>query len=156
MRNGLIILVALLALSSSMSGAEAGPDGGLDPLAVQERCYGYSYGQKGFPQDFAQAHIWCQRSADLGLSSGQTLYAEIFYKGHGIQQDYAAAERWYRKAAEAGHPHAQIMMGVLYLKGHGVERDLSTGISWIQRAANQGDPDAQRLLDRLKNEREAD
>jgi TPR repeat protein len=144
---------ALLPLAIALGACATGaPDTDPEtPLGVHARCYGYSYGERGLRRDYARALEWCRRAAELGVPSGQTLYAELYYTGRGVEQDYATAFAWYERAAEAGHLHAQLMLGLMYAQGQGVDADPETGLVWIQRSADQGHEKAIELLEKLES-----
>jgi TPR repeat protein len=77
-------------------------------------CYGYIYG-KGLSLDFQKARFWCEKAANAGQSSSETLYAELYYFGEGGPVDFERAAFWYEKAAEQGHVHAEFMLFNLYV-----------------------------------------
>jgi len=96
----------------------------------------------GVPQDFTQAVLWLQKSAEQGNIVAQVELGVVFDE----MQDYPQALNWYRKAAEQGHPRAEYNLGLAYQNGEAVPKDMAQAIAWFRKAADQGDVLAQSNL----------
>jgi TPR repeat protein len=93
----------------------------------------------GVPQDYKQAALWLQKSAEQGNIIAQVELGVVFDK----MQDYAQALIWYRKAAEKGNARAEYNLGLAYQDGESVPKDMEQAIAWYRKAADQGDAFAQ-------------
>lgn len=69
--------------------------------------YNYSAGEKGLPQNYAEAVQWYTKAANQGHAAAQNNLGLCYEKGNGVKQDYAKAIEWYKKALGNGSPKAQ-------------------------------------------------
>jgi TPR repeat protein len=96
----------------------------------------------GVRQDYKQAALWLQKSAEQGDIIAQVELGVVFDK----MQDYAQALVWYRKAAEQGNARAVYNVGLAYQEGEAVPKDMAQANAWYRKAADQGDVLAQTNL----------
>jgi len=106
-----------------------------DAVALNHLCYGYIYGQEGYPKDYKQALLWCKKGAVLGEPNDETLYAEMYYFGEGVKKDDVIAEKWYKRAAEQNHPHAEFMLAVLEARKD--KLNINVFCYWLERSISQ-------------------
>lgn len=116
-----------------------------DQEAMHDLCYRYIYGRHA-KKDYAEARIWCGKSAEAGGDSSQVLLAEMYYNGHGMPVDFAQAVGWYEAAARQEHPHAWLMLYYMYKQGKGVEPDDAIAMTYLQAAV---DAEYQPAIDEL-------
>jgi TPR repeat protein len=65
------------------------------------------YAGFGVEQNYQDALIWLQQSAEQGNSNAQYLIGFIYANGDGVVEDQQQAVVWYRKAALQGNQSAQ-------------------------------------------------
>ncbi len=107
-----------------------------DTIAQQ----GYSLLSQG---RYADAGSVCQKPAEHGNLTCQTILGVLYDFGQGWPQDYNKAAYWYTKAAMQGNPTAQGNLGYLYHQGTGVAKDDNQAVYWYIKSAEQGYVDAQ-------------
>ena len=108
-----------------------------DPEAAHQLCYAYTQGA-GVRKNYRKAFPWCGLGAKAGISSSQTLLAEMYFLGFYVPKDEKMAERWYRTAAENGHIHAQYMLGHMALLRAESSQDVDEMCLWLGTAAAAG------------------
>ncbi|KAF9922884.1 hypothetical protein FBU30_006981 [Linnemannia zychae] len=109
----------------------------------------YHKGQ-GVAQDYSQAMIWYQKSAELELAIAQRSIGAMYLKGQGTPKDYSLALKWFLKAAKQGDAEAEHSIGSLCENGRGVPKDHSEAMKWYQKAMDHNHKSAKFKLDRLK------
>ena len=97
-------------------------------------------------KQWTEAARWFSRSAEQGLSSGQTELALLLYRGQGVPRNRVRAFELMLEAARSGDMIAQYNVGVLYQRGAGTARDVAKARRWLQRAADKGVEDARERL----------
>jgi hypothetical protein len=114
---------------------------------------GYFYAEGlGVRQDYGQAQIWYQRSADHGRKDALYNIALLYWRGGpGMPRDVPEAVRRLRQAADAGFATAAVMIGRIYRDGDGVHQDTAEAMRWLKKAADQGNVEATAELRRMKN-----
>jgi len=102
--------------------------------------------------DREMAFAYFRKSAECGLSVGQTATALCFHNGYGCRKNYEQAYYWFSKAVQSRPPNpaAEYYLGLYYLKGYGVNRNISAAKGWLRRAAGHGSQDAQKALSELR------
>jgi len=60
------------------------------------------YDGKGVPQDFGQAAVWFERSAEKDYPKAQRNLGEMYASGQGIKRDYVQAYKWLNICAARG------------------------------------------------------
>lgn len=154
MRYLLIFFIILVGCSTTESKNEDNINSILslartgDKEAIHIACYRFLYGE-GAAQSNTNAYYWCKKSAEANLSSGQTLYAEIYYSGLGVPKNYQKAIYWYTKAARNNHPHAMLMLFYIYIDGKGVESNPGLAYIYLKRAADLGYDKAIEILNEI-------
>jgi len=101
-------------------------------------------------QDLAQARLWYERAATLGLPRAMNALGELYLTGAGGPRNAATAKELFEKAAEQDEAAAMRNLGLIYLLGQGVERDETSAKYWFERAAAFGDQEAQINLSRFE------
>ena len=81
-----------------------------DLQEIVDRCFGYRYGDEGYPLDPEKAVHWCREAALLGSSGSQTVLADLYYSGNGVGQDYQEALYWYTLADNGRHAQAALAL----------------------------------------------
>jgi TPR repeat protein len=115
----------------------AAEGGDLAAMVVLGGCF--RSGERGAPQDGAQAVVWRRRSAAGNVATAQYNLGVMHEDGlGGLAQNIAEAARLYRLAADAGYAHAQFNLGLLYADGHGVREDEAEAVRLWKLAAAQG------------------
>ena len=110
---------------------------GDDRDAIHSLCYSQLYGE-GLPKNPRQAFHWCKMGAELGISSSQTLLAEMYRFGIYVKKDDAIARQWYEAAAQQGHIHAQFMLGRLIFQYAKSTEEAQEACKWFLAASNAG------------------
>ncbi len=105
--------------------------------AMHNVCYRYRYGVNA-SENLTEALFWCSKAADVGISSAQTLLAEMYHNGLGTPVNYEKALYWYSKAAENNHVHAMLMLFYMYGKGEGVTPNAELAYTYLKKAADLG------------------
>ncbi len=154
--NKMLLLLILLVLSGCASVAGTQQDeptlSGKTQL-LQSYCFQNMYGGFGTPPNYQNAALWCQRAAEQGNKSAQTLMGEIYLFGLANQQDYSQAMKWYHMAAvdgqDYGHAHAQFMLYHMLKNGLGVAPDDTAASEWLNMARQQGHAGAAQLYSDL-------
>lgn len=124
-----------------------------NPDAIHELCYRTIYGYGGAVKNYEEAYQWCQKGAQTGNNSSQTLLAELYLHGNYVKQDYSKAFQLYKSAAMSGHRHAQFILYFMYSKGHGTDKDDELAQFWLNQSASSGYKHAIKLRDQLKTEK---
>jgi localization factor PodJL len=112
-----------------------------DPSAEFEVAARFAEG-RGIAQDFKQAMIWYQRSAQRGFAPAQYRLGTLFERGIGTKADGARAKIWYGRAAEQGHVKAMHNLAVLS-SGREQSADYPTAVTWFTAASEHGLTDSQ-------------
>ncbi len=112
-----------------------------DPSAEFEVAARFAEG-RGVSQDFKQANVWYQRSAQRGFAPAQYRLGTLFERGIGIKADVARAKIWYGRAAEQGHVKAMHNLAVLN-SGRDQSADYPTAVTWFTAASERGLADSQ-------------
>jgi uncharacterized protein len=60
------------------------------------------YDGKGVPQDYGQAAVWFERSADRDYGKAQRDLGEMYAIGQGVKRDYVQAYKWLNLCAAKG------------------------------------------------------
>ncbi|MGE5625687.1 MAG: tetratricopeptide repeat protein [Bacillota bacterium] len=92
---------------------------------------------------YADAALWYQRAADLGIATAAYNLGTLYYNGQGFPQDYTKARQWFETAAKRNDPYAEFQLGMMYGNGKGVDVDAAAELHWYTKAAQQGLPAAQ-------------
>ena len=92
---------------------------------------------------FAEAALWYQRAAEMGISTAAYNLGTLYYNGQGFPQDYAKALYWFEESAKRNDPYAEFQLGMMYGNGKGVDADPAAELRWYTKAAEQGLPAAQ-------------
>ncbi len=112
-----------------------------DPSAEFEVAARFAEG-RGIAQDFKQAMIWYQRSAQRGFAPAQYRLGTLYERGIGTKADGARAKIWYGRAAEQGHVKAMHNLAVLN-SGRDQSADYATAVTWFTAASERGLTDSQ-------------
>ncbi len=112
-----------------------------DPSAEFEVAARFAEG-RGIAQDFKQAIVWYQRSAQRGFAPAQYRLGTLFERGIGTKADTARAKIWYGRAAEQGHVKAMHNLAVLSA-GREQSADYPTAVTWFTAASEYGLTDSQ-------------
>ena len=112
-----------------------------DPSAEFEVAARFAEG-RGIAQDFKQAMVWYQRSAQRGFAPAQYRLGTLYERGIGIKADGERAKIWYRRAAEQGHVKAMHNLAVLN-SGREQSADYATAVTWFTAASERGLADSQ-------------
>ena len=96
----------------------------------------YYKGQKGLPQDYAEAMKWFGKAAEQNCQYAQFKIGEMYYKGEGVSKDYSEAMKWYYKSAEQKYDiaimiDAQFKLAKMYYRGEGAPRDYVRAYMWL-------------------------
>lgn len=127
---------ALIGPTSLRTAASKG-----DPSAEFEVAARFAEG-RGIAQDFKQAMVWYQRSAQRGFAPAQYRLGTLYERGIGIKADGERAKIWYRRAAEQGHVKAMHNLAVLN-SGREQSADYATAVTWFTAASERGLADSQ-------------
>ena len=105
--------------------------------AVPDRFTEYRIGKLyaaglGTEQDYGEAALWLEKSADAGYKYAQYTLAGLYRDGKGVEQDYAAARELYAKAST--FPYAAYELGKLYRDGLGGEADSGRAAQYFRQA----------------------
>ena len=93
----------------------------------------------GLDQDYKQAALWYQRSANQGYAAAMADLGDLYFYGNGVRQDQREALRWYRQGADHGDPEAEYDYGLIFHDGSGGQkRSFDAAMKWFLRAAAQG------------------
>src|SRR6266852_3231408 len=68
----------------------------------------------GVPQDFTQALLWYDKSANQRYALAQYNLGAMFEDGRGVGRNYKQAFDWYRKAADQNLSEAEKEVGYFY------------------------------------------
>src|SRR5712691_10293523 len=79
----------------------------------------YFYGV-GVPQDYSQALLWYNKSANQGFAPAENLLGYMYQHKFGVPRDYKRALAYYRSAAKQGYALGEYNLGVLFEDGVGV------------------------------------
>ena len=112
-----------------------------DPSAEFEVAARFAEG-RGIAQDFKQAMIWYQRSAQRGFAPAQYRLGTLYERGIGTKADGARAKIWYGRAAEQGHVKAMHNLAVLS-SGREQSADYPVVVTWFTAASERGLTDSQ-------------
>ena len=112
-----------------------------DPSAEFEVAARFAEG-RGIAQDFKQAMIWYQRSAQRGFAPAQYRLGTLYERGIGTKADGARAKIWYGRAAEQGHVKAMHNLAVLS-SGREQSADYPVAVTWFTAASERGLTDSQ-------------
>lgn len=88
--------------------------------------------------DYANAMVWFEKSANLGDADAQNYLGLFYEEGLGTGINYIKAAEWYQKAADQGNAEGQNNLAYLYRKGLGVDQNYSKALELYQKAADQG------------------
>src|SRR5216684_9063303 len=77
----------------------------------------------GVPQDYSQALLWYNKSANQGFAPAQNQLGRMYQHKFGVPRNYKRALAYYRSAAKQGYALGQFNLGVLFEGGVGVKRD---------------------------------
>ncbi len=113
-----------------------------DPSAEFEVAARFAEGM-GMAQDFKQALIWYQRSAQRGFAPAQYRLGTLFERGIGTKPDMPRAKVWYGRAAEQGHVKAMHNLAVLSAARDQSTPDYEVAVMWFLAAAEFGLTDSQ-------------
>jgi localization factor PodJL len=127
----------LIGPSSLRTAAQRG-----DPAAQFEIAARFAEG-KGVKQDFKQAMIWYQRSAQVGFAPSQYRLATLYERGLGGKADQDRARDWYKRAADQGNVKAMHNLAVLSTGRDNVAPDYAAAAQWFTEAADRGLADSQ-------------
>ncbi len=86
----------------------------------------------GTEQDYGEAALWLEKSADAGYKYAQYTLAGLYRDGKGVEQDYVAARELYAKAST--FPYAAYELGKLYRDGLGGEADNDRAARYFRQA----------------------
>ena len=100
----------------------------------------------GVDENFDEALIWFQRSADQGYARAQSRLGFLYAYGNKVPQDYALAVKWFQRAADHGHAKAQYNLGTLYRNGRGVPQDFVMAHLWLNLATSRLVDQDERIL----------
>jgi localization factor PodJL len=98
---------------------------------------------KGTPQNFKEAAMWYQRSAEQGLAQAEYRLGTFYERGLGVKADRALAEALYKRAAEQGNIKAMHNLAVLSANQTDQSPDYATAAQWFEQAAQRGLADSQ-------------
>jgi len=62
----------------------------------------YKYGLKGLYQNYHEANVWFEKSADQNYAESQYMLGIAYEEGLGVRQNYFEAKEWYGKACDNG------------------------------------------------------
>lgn len=111
---------------------------------------GNLYESKGSVEDYENAIVWYEKSADWGNWMAARRLGEIFqygvikseYVGNGhiedtivVNKSYARAARWYLKAAQIGQPMDWSKMSSVYYEGELEIKNYAKAFYWMLKAA---------------------
>ncbi len=113
-----------------------------DPSAEFEIAARFAEG-RGIAQDFKQAMVWYQRSAQRGFAPAQYRLGTLYERGIGTKSDVARAKVWYGRAAEQGNVKAMHNLAVLSAGRDQSAPDYAIAVQWFTTAANLGLADSQ-------------
>jgi localization factor PodJL len=113
-----------------------------DPSAAFEVAARLAEG-RGINQDFSQAIIWYQRSAQKGFAPAQYRLGTLFERGIGVKADLPRAKIWYARAAEQGNVKAMHNLAVLSAGRDAEATDYAVASKWFTGAAERGLADSQ-------------
>ena len=82
-----------------------------DPIAIHILGTYYSYGQHGFPQDYAKALELYHRAGELGYTEVYTNIGYAYKNGRGVEVDKSKAKHYYELAAMRGDEVARHNLG---------------------------------------------
>ena len=100
----------------------------------------------GVPQNYSQALLWYNKSANQGFAPAQNLLGYMYQHKFGVPRDYKRALAYYRSAAKQGYALGEYNLGVLSEGGVGVKRDYKQAFEWYRRAADQNLPQAEKQV----------
>ena len=106
----------------------------------------------GGSDELKEAHVWLQKSANLGDLHGICNLGLTLLIGLGVPKDEIEGFRYIQKAAEGKLPEAQRRLGLCYRNGQGVIKDVAQAIKWFEEASAAGDERAPLLLGNLYSE----
>ncbi|MFK8047526.1 MAG: TonB family protein [Halioglobus sp.] len=122
--------------------------GGLKDVAeMLERCQGYTYGNKGYPENYDQAFVWCTKAAEQGHPVGQSILGALYAKGNSVKQSYRDSLYWFTLAANRKMPHAAYSLFWMYLLGLGTDKDQDTAFMYLNRSADLGYEAAEKFFE---------
>jgi localization factor PodJL len=113
-----------------------------DPSAAFEVAARLAEG-RGINQDFTQAIVWYQRSAQKGFAPAQYRLGTLFERGIGVKADLPRAKIWYARAAEQGNVKAMHNLAVLSAGRDAEATDYAVASKWFTGAAERGLADSQ-------------
>lgn len=113
-----------------------------DPSAAFEVAARLAEG-RGINQDFTQAIVWYQRSAQKGFAPAQYRLGTLFERGIGVKADLPRAKIWYARAAEQGNVKAMHNLAVLSAGRDAESTDYAVASKWFTGAAERGLADSQ-------------
>jgi len=93
----------------------------------------YNNGERGVPEDKAEAARLYRIAAELGDCEGQWKLGVCYLKGNGVPQDETEAVKWFRKSAEQDYYWAQYLVGRCYFEGTGVPKDDIEAAKWLRK-----------------------
>jgi len=116
-------------------------EGFTDPagMGLLAECY---YRGQGVTEDPAQAIVWCQKAANMGVAGAKSLLGSILVNGDaraGVEKDAARGFALLQKAEGQGFTPALYIVALCYLGGDGVEKDAARGVSRLRQYIAQGD-----------------
>jgi TPR repeat protein len=124
-----------------------------NPYAIHALCYRTIYGHDGAIKNYKEAYSWCQKGANAGNNSSQTLLAELYYFGNYVKKDYSKSFQLYKTAAESNHMHAQYIIYFMYSRGQGTNKDDDLALYWLKRSVSNGYEIAIKESEKIKNEK---
>lgn len=84
---------------------------------LQYRIGRMHYDGYGTNQDYAEALVWLEKSAQGGNHLSEYTVAKMYHKGIGTTQDITKAEQYYSAAADGNNIYAACALGKMYLDG---------------------------------------
>jgi TPR repeat protein len=162
-RNGLLVMVMILAAGAALGQAPAAQPAAIDPAVLAKANAGdaaaeikvaeaYAAGQGGSREtrqiqaDYKAAADWYRKAAEQGNIAAEIRLGDLYRDGRGVARDMAQATAWYRKAADAGDAGAQGTLGLLYSVGMGVQQDYVEAYYWLSLASAVAGPNQQRYV----------
>ncbi len=105
--------------------------------SAPDRCTQYRIGKLyaaglGTEQDYGEAALWLEKSADAGYKYAQYTLAGLYRDDKGVEQDYGLARELYAKAST--FPYAAYELGKLYRDGLGGETDEERAARYFRQA----------------------
>ena len=106
-----------------------------DPVALYYLGNAYAEGE-GVPQDWALAHQYLERSAELENARAWSDLGLLYFEGRGLPVDVQKGIEFSTKAGDLGYPQGYANIGVTYRDGLGVDKNLEAALKWSQLAAD--------------------